>query len=263
MEAGNYRPDYETDAPTDEALEDAEVQYNKAPDAVSDGGKTITSLATASRSSHLDEPLMASSTAEQSGAPTDLARLEELFTRGVAEILKAFQDKLAFDQFKEVQITRLHDELQGYKADLLARACRPLVSGIIRLHDDIGKISDALRKRDPSELSPEKFFRVIDGFQQDIELILDQNGIEVYRVAGEQFDPRRQKALVTTPTTEAGAIGLIAERLRPGFEQGSFIFQKERVAVYATAALINAPAGNEKNAPVAAAPAPTKEGEAQ
>ena len=41
-----------------------------------------------------------------------LSRLEDQVTKGVGDILRTFQDKLAFDRFKEEQITRLHEELQ-------------------------------------------------------------------------------------------------------------------------------------------------------
>ena len=42
-------------------------------------------------------------------------------------MLDAFDQKLAFDNFKEKQIDRLHEEMQGYKNDLLLKAARPLI----------------------------------------------------------------------------------------------------------------------------------------
>ena len=51
-----------------------------------------------------------------------------------ARLLDAFNQKLAFDTFKEKQIDRLHEELQGYKSDLLLKATQPLIAAIIKLH---------------------------------------------------------------------------------------------------------------------------------
>lgn len=45
--------------------------------------------------------------------------LSELLSNMERRLLDAFNQKLAFDNFKEKQIDRLHEELQAYKADLL------------------------------------------------------------------------------------------------------------------------------------------------
>jgi molecular chaperone GrpE (heat shock protein) len=164
-----------------------------------------------------------------------LERLEASIATGFDRVLKSFEHKLAFDQFKEEQISRLHDELQEYKAGLVIKTVRPLISGIIRFHDDVGRIVEALRNRDVMELTPERFFKVIQGFQQDVEIVLSDNGVEAYTEAGDTFDPHRQKALATVPSTDAALTGRIAARLRPGFEQSGTVLQKERVAVYVLA----------------------------
>jgi len=49
-------------------------------------------------------------------------------------LLDAFNQKLAFDNFKEKQIDRLHEELQAYKSDLLLKATQPLIAAMIKLH---------------------------------------------------------------------------------------------------------------------------------
>ncbi len=165
-----------------------------------------------------------------------VSRLQESTERGFAEILQVFQEKLAFDEFKEQQIARLHTEVQGYKTDLIAKATRPLVDGMIRFHGDVGKILEALRKQEPSTLTPERFFKVVEGLMEDVELLLQQSGIEAYREPGNIFVPQRQKAVRTVPTQDPSLPGCIAERLRPGFEQDVVILQKERVAVFVASA---------------------------
>lgn len=178
----------------------------------------------------------AATATQEVNAPLDVAaaleQLERSLEDGLAELQRSFEDKLAYDQAKDQQITRLHDELREHKRDLLAGAKRPLLQGLIRLHDDLGKVVASLRRQPEEEFTPERLFRVLDGFREDLELLLGQNGIETFQVPGESFDPQRQTALKTEPTTEDEKAGTIAARLRPGFSEGEALLQKERVAVY-------------------------------
>lgn len=164
-----------------------------------------------------------------------IERLETAVTVGVSEVLSVFRDKLAFDRFKEDQINRQHEELQAYRTGLVHRASRQILQGVIRLHDDFGKVAAVLRRKPAEELTPQKLFQHLEGFQDDIELLLIQYGVEKFEVHGVEFDPRRQTALRTVPTEDPSRVGLVAERLRPGFQQGEVILQKQRVAVYAAA----------------------------
>jgi molecular chaperone GrpE (heat shock protein) len=164
-----------------------------------------------------------------------IERLETAVAAGVASMLGEFRDKLALDRFKEDQITKLHEELQAYKNDLIFRASRQILQGVIRLHDDLGKVVDSLRQKPTEELTPEMFFRQLEGFQDDVELLLGQHGVERFEVGGEEFDPRRQTALRTIAAEDPAQVGRVAERLRPGFLQGEAFLQKERVAVFAAA----------------------------
>ena len=163
---------------------------------------------------------------------TALERLEISLAEGLAALLEEFRGKLALDRFKEDQIARLHEELQAYKSDLVNKTARQLLQGLIRLHDDLGKMASALRQKPPEELTPERFFQQFAGFQDDIELLLGQHGVERFQAPGDAFDPRRQTVIRAVQTDDPGRVGQIAERLRPGFEQGEVLLQKERVAVY-------------------------------
>ena len=162
-----------------------------------------------------------------------LERLELAVTAGFAEVLGEFRDKLALDRFKEDQITKLHEELQTFRNDLVLRTIRQVLQGVIRLHDNLGKVAASLRQKPAEELTPERFFKLLEGFQDDVEMLLDQHGVEKFEAGGEEFDPRRQTASFNVPTGDPARVGRIAERLRPGFEQGEALLQKERVAVFA------------------------------
>jgi molecular chaperone GrpE (heat shock protein) len=170
--------------------------------------------------------------AEPHQAAAAWERVEALLQENAAAVLSALKRKHALDTFRERQIDRLHRELQEHRNDLAARIAQPLAGGLIRLHDDLGRMLDTLEGADPARLTPERFVRTVRGIRDDVEVVLSQNGIQGYREAGEEFDPRRQTALRTTPTDDPTRVGRTAERLRPGFERGDRVLQKERVSVF-------------------------------
>lgn len=159
-------------------------------------------------------------------------RLEAQVAAEAGKILQAFADKLALDGFREEQVERLHAELQQHREGMLERATRPLLNAVIRVHDDLGKVVASLRARPPEEITPERTFRVLDGFREDLELLLAQHGVEPFEPVDDIFDPRLHTALRTVHTGDPGLTGRIAERLRPGFSHGEALLQKARVAVF-------------------------------
>jgi len=159
-------------------------------------------------------------------------RLEAHVSAESGRVLQAFGEKLAFDAFKEAQVERLHAELQQHREGVLERATRPLLNAVIRMHDDLGKAAAALRARPPGEVTPERTFRLVDGFREDLELLLSQHGVEPFDPPGDVFDPRLHTALRTVATADPALAGRIAERLRPGFSHGEALLQKARVAVF-------------------------------
>lgn len=169
----------------------------------------------------------------QTAAGSDSGAVVVLLKEMEGRILDAFEQKLAFDAVKEKQLDRLHDELQGYRADLVARAVRPVFQSLIRLHDDLSKVLEALDREDRANLSPDRLLDLLRGFRDDVELALNHNGVESYREDVQIFDPRRQRALRTVRTTDQTQVGTIAAQVRPGFQLGETILEKERVAVYA------------------------------
>jgi len=178
-----------------------------------------------------------------------LDRLEDSLASGLESLHEAFKSKLAYDRHKDQQIDRLHDELQEHKKDLLARTIRPWIHGLIRLHDDLGRTTDALGERPPEELTTERFFKTLAGFGEDLVLLLERNGVRPFEGSGEDFDPQRQTAARRVETADPEQVGRIADRIRPGFEQGTVVLQKERVAVYvaASAALEAQPAAETED----------------
>ncbi len=165
----------------------------------------------------------------------ELAALRQSVDESSRALHKAFADKLALDRHKEQQIDALHSELQEHKRGLLARASRPLLSGLVRLHDNLGRMAEDLRRESPEELTPERFFGILEGFQDDVEITLEDHGVSLFLEPSERFEPRRQTSRRTVETDDENRVGTIAHRVRPGFEQEATFLQKERVDVYVRA----------------------------
>ena len=150
-------------------------------------------------------------------------------------LLAAFESRLAYDAVKEKQIDRLHEELVDHRRDLLEKIARPLVQGMVRLHDDMSRAVEAFKAKDPGSLTPERFFKLIDGFAEDLEIVLSDHGVETFREAGPGFNPRRQTVSRKQQTDDPARIGQVARSVRPGFERADRILQKERVEVFVPA----------------------------
>lgn len=179
-------------------------------------------------------PASASSARAGSEAASAPAPAAALSSDAIERLLRAWDEREARDRFREKQIDRLHDELQGYKSDLVAKAIRPALQSLIRLHDDVGKVSEALQREDPAKLTAPRLLQILDGFRDDVLIALEQNGVTAFREADDKFNPLRQKSLKTIPG-EPESVGRIAQRNRPGFERGDTILEKERVTVYVAA----------------------------
>lgn len=169
--------------------------------------------------------------------------LREEIVGGISRLADLFADKLAYDKFKEKQITLLHDELAAHKTDLLRKATHPLIRAIIRLHDNLGRASDSLRGGSTSV--NHESTELLAGFQDDIEILLGDSGVTVYREDSVAFNMRRQQALKTLPAPSPDLIGLVSQHLRPGFEQDGFVLRKELVVVYATSTTSQTPPTSE------------------
>ncbi len=150
----------------------------------------------------------------------------------------AFADKLAFDAHKQSQIDLLHRELQEHKRGLLTQATRPLIAGLVRLHDELGRSAAEVAKGVAEDLGLERFGEILREFQEDVEILLEENGVTAFEEPSVRFDPARQTARRTVPTTDTERAGQIASRLRPGFEKDEKPLMKERVAVYVPASEI-------------------------
>lgn len=184
-------------------------------------------------------PLAVASSDEMPATIEALSAARHVLEGKLDILAAAFETKLAIDEHKNQQIDTLHRELQSHKQDLLAKALRPLVAGLVRLHDNLGRMADTLRDRTET-LPPDEAARLVKEFQEDVEILLDENGVALFTEPVDRFEPRRQTVRQTQETTDSEQVGHIVRRVRPGFERDGFLLQKERVDVY-VAATVPAP----------------------
>lgn len=180
----------------------------------------------------------------ESGTPDvseALAGLGQELSESMGRMLKAFDDKLAYDGVKDDQISRLHEELQEYKRDLLGRVTRPYVIGLVRLHDDFGKVLQALRSREQEQMPLVEVCEILKGFQEDLGILLADNDVTIFVEPDGTFNPARQTCSRTEPSPSAELVKQVAGKLRPGFEQDGKVVQKERVVVYSAPSKEEAP----------------------
>jgi molecular chaperone GrpE len=141
-----------------------------------------------------------------------------------------FEREIRAEATRERIVDRLHTELQEYKQDLLLKVQRPVFIDLIQLHDDIGKMIDSQPTDDADRSASVR--GILDSIRTAIEDILYRQGVEPFRCEGDEFDPRRQRAVVTVPTDDAALNRKIAGRLRPGFEALDKVIRPELVSVH-------------------------------
>ena len=152
----------------------------------------------------------------------------------VDRVLRAFDQKLRYDQSKQQVIDRQHDELVGYRSDLVAQAARPFIYGMIHHHAEIGKLLAAIRDEPAAEMSSAKVCELFESLLEDVEDVLGENGVAAYRAeVSEPFDPARHTVVgKVVTTTDERRSGTVAACLGPGFERDGRILVKARVSAY-------------------------------
>ena len=144
-----------------------------------------------------------------------------------------FEREQRAETARERVVDRLHAELQEYKQDLFLKVQRPIFIDLIQLHDDIGKMIEARTSENSEARDALPFRGVLESIQTGIEDILYRQGVEPFVVEGNDFDPRRQRAVSTVPTDDAATAKTVAARLRKGFQAGEKVIRPEIVTVYA------------------------------
>lgn len=163
---------------------------------------------------------------QDSPEPGELAILREEILRRLDEIAALFRES---HQHKDDRLLHLQQLCSG-EAE---RRTIAILRDVTRLHDTVGRTAAAFRDLPPEGLSAEKILQQFARLEDDIELLLDQHEVSLFREDSDNLVPQRQLASRIELTDDPAQIGRIAARLRPGFLHRETPLVKERVAVYA------------------------------
>ncbi len=175
---------------------------------------------------------------------TNLEAAVHSLMKKTEELCTAVENGQTRERFLEQQIDKLHAEVQVHKTGLLQKLQRPYVMGLVQLHDGLGRVAEHLRAASDKTYTTDEAATLLTGFQEDVELLLEQNSVRLFREPGDAFVPARQTSLQTVPASTPSDIGRIARKLRPGFELEETVVRKELVCVYGP---VPADSGIEKN----------------
>jgi molecular chaperone GrpE len=173
------------------------------------------------------EPSRPESPARIIAAISQIGRLVE---EKLATLQASFEREVRAEATRERTVDRLHAELQEYKHDLLLKVQRPIFLDLIQLHDDIGKMIEAQQCEEAEK--PAYVRSALESIRTAIVDILYRQGVEPFQNEGDDFDPRRQRAVTTVPTDDPALNKTIAARLRTGFLTGDKIIRSEIVSVH-------------------------------
>jgi molecular chaperone GrpE len=147
----------------------------------------------------------------------DSAGLGELASRlgRVEEQLAGFHQRSAhreavIDQLNSA-IDQLHEENQLLKAGLSRTVLEPVITDLIRLHDQLSV--DARR-----QVGDGRDAALAWSFVDDVAQLLERCGIDTFTARpGDRFDPRRHHAVAVAPGADEAKHKTVAEVLGAGF----------------------------------------------
>ncbi len=140
---------------------------------------------------------------------------------------KEFQSKIKYDEQKEKTITKLHDELQLYKRDLYKKLLLPMINDIIQFTNRAEKDFEFL-----NDAPAEKLFERMYDFLDDLRDVLYRQGVEAYKLEGDDFDPKKQKILKTIETSKNDLDKKVAKHKTYGYEWEGKIIKPEGIDIY-------------------------------
>ena len=156
---------------------------------------------------------------ETSAPKTDetVAALNELLEIATA-LRQDFDVKFKFDKKKEEQVDRLYEECKAYRDDIFWSLKKDLILDVVREIDEIEKRAAFFEKEERTPELCEKLLKFVRDTAENLRFALEQHDVYAYRApAGSRFDPSRQRALETKPTTDE-TLDKTIETLRSGFD---------------------------------------------
>ena len=159
--------------------------------------------------------------------PSDSTVLLNVIQDRLLKLDEKFDKKIAEDTHKNSLFDKMYEELASYKKDLYAKLVGPFINETISLLDDYERLIERIDTVDHDKLK-----KYVIGIPDDLESILDNNGVERYSDDTEKFNPKTQRVIKTIPTGNVEWENVIAERTRKGYRWNGVMLKPEMVKIY-------------------------------
>ena len=161
----------------------------------------------------------------------DLLKAVAEVSNQVERLAGLFEDRILYTEHEGKIVSQMHRELQKYKDDLYAQLVRPILLDVIKVRDNIQRMSALYREKPEGQQDiPNETFLT---YAEDLRNILEENNVEIYRSEpGSTFIPIRQKLVQRVPTTNPAQNGTIEASMSCGYSYGGRTISAEKVSVY-------------------------------
>ena len=160
-----------------------------------------------------------------------IVELSEIKTL-LLELSTQFESKLKYDIHKNEIIDKLHAENQSYKNDLFKKIVSPFVNEVIYLIDDYTNLYKKHAETELAAIDTAKLLKQFGSISEDLEELLNKNGIESFSVEGNTVDFSKQKVVKTVMTDIPERDKTIHERIKKGFMMDGKVIRQEYVSCY-------------------------------
>lgn len=155
---------------------------------------------------------------------------------------------------RESVIDNLHSELETLRTGERRGTVRPLLVAIARVRDDLLRQAEEL----PTDFDATRAQKLLTSYADSLEITLEDYGVATYRPdVGDEFDPRRHKAVSSLPTSDPSLVRRVASVKRDGYldvEAGLSLTQSGVIVYVGQTGAQADPAADVSEAPAAAAP---------
>ncbi|MFO7838983.1 MAG: nucleotide exchange factor GrpE [Desulfosalsimonadaceae bacterium] len=148
------------------------------------------------------------------------------------ELSQSFDTKLKYDAHKNKVIDELHNSLQQYRDGLLKKYLQRIFTDVIKIVDDVRKLSSYYHEQPASEENSAKLLQYLEDIAYDLEDIFAWEGVVSFTTDSGDLDPARQRVVSKVETDDPAKDKMIAQRLRPGYEWEGKVIRPEIVAIY-------------------------------
>lgn len=148
------------------------------------------------------------------------------------ELQQIFESRISSDEFQSKALEKLHDQLEGYKANFVREEMKPLLRDLTFCYDFAAEELEGARASAGNGATPAGHARAFEHLLQMIADMLAKYDIEPFRGEGDGFDLKTQQCVRTVPTGIEANHKKIAAVGSVGFRSSDLILRKEQVTVY-------------------------------